>query len=167
VTVYFLTDEVSQCLDPMRIKIGRSKDLKRRLTQLQTGNPDKLLLMGEIRTQDEDQDRTVEASLHKHFSRQRQARSEWFYLSAEDVIDTLKSNANDSFIAVGSNLFVIVSYDNDAVPEFASPWEWGDVAAYEFCPVCGWAGGWSYNENFGGERCLECGASEHDHSPDR
>lgn len=165
-TVYFLTEEGSQGVGPMRIKIGYSKDLKRRLRQMQTGNPDKLALMGEIRTRDEDQDRSVEASLHGYFSKQRLERSEWFYLSAEDVIDALKSNSANGYITVGGDPFEIISYDSDAVPEFASPWEWGDVEVYEFCPVCGWAGGWSHNENYSGERCLKCGASEHDYSPD-
>lgn len=57
--------------------------------------------------------------------------------------------------------------DRDAVPEFVSPWNWGDVEAYEFCRTCGWAGWWTYNENWGGEFCLECGASEHDFDIER
>lgn len=108
-TVYFLAEEGSQGVGPMRIKIGYSKDLKRRLRQMQTGNPDRLALMGEIRTQDEDQDRSVEASLHRHFSQQRLEHGEWFYLGAEDVVDALKSNSADSYITVGGDPFEIIS----------------------------------------------------------
>ena len=166
-TVYFLTEKGSQDVGPMRIKIGYSKDVQRRLRQMQTGNPDRLALMGEIRTRGEDQDRSLEASLHKRFSQQRLEHGEWFYLGAEDVIDALKSISADAYITVGNDPFKIIFYDSDAIPEFASPWEWGDVAVFEFCPFCGWAGGWSYNENYNGERCLKCGASEYDCAPDR
>lgn len=165
-TVYFLTEEDPQNGELLRIKIGFSKDLKRRLRQLQTGNPDRLALMGEIRTRDKDQDRFIEADLHRHFSKQRQEGSEWFYLYAEDIVETLKSNSANGYITVGNDPFEIISYDSDVVPEFAIPWAWGDVEVYEFCPACGWAGGWSYNENYGGERCLQCGVSEHDYSFD-
>ena len=71
-----------------------------------------------------------------------------------------------AYASVGSEPFEIVSYDNDAVPEYASPWLWGDVYQYDFCPSCGWACGWTYSENHGGDVCLECGASERDYDQD-
>lgn len=157
--VYFITElEGSEC-EPLRIKIGRSANIRRRMSDLQTGNPDELALMGEIRTQGISEDKKIEHALHKIFSDQR-IRLEWFGLSANDVIDALKSYSSMAFITVGSEPFEIISYDRDAIPEYASPWAWGDVEAYEFCPCCGWAGGWSYNENYGGERCLKCGEAE-------
>lgn len=166
-TVYFLTHEGQTDLDAMRIKIGYSKNVQRRMSQLQTGNPDRLALMGEIRTADQKADRDLERSLHARCAGRRFERGEWFHLGPQDVVEMLRAHSSDAFIAVGNDPFEIVSYDRDAVPEYASPWDWGDVEAYEFCPVCGWAGGWSYNENYGGERCLKCGASGHDYDHHR
>lgn len=160
-TVYFITELSDAAMDPLRIKIGRSVNVQRRMSNLQTGNPDELALMGEIRTQGIAQDRVVEHALHVKYASKHLTR-EWFSLEATDVIDALKSHSSNAFIAVGSEPFEIISYDRDAIPEFASPWAWGDVEIWEFCPCCGWAGGWSYNENYGGERCLSCGANEVD-----
>ncbi len=120
-TVYFLTEEGSQGVGPMRIKIGYSKDLKRRLRQMQTGNPDRLALMGEIRTRDKDQDRSVEANLHRRFSQQRLERSEWFYLGSEDVVDALKSNSADGYITLGGNPFEISQSCSDSSPRRHHP----------------------------------------------
>lgn len=165
-TVYFLTHEDERDLDAMRVKIGYSKNVKRRISQLQTGNPDRLALMGEIRTADKAEDRKIEGALHALNARHRLETGEWFHLAPQDIIDALKAYSANAFITVGDDPFEIISYDRDAVPEYASPWNWGDVQVYEFCPRCGWAGGWSFNENYGGERCLKCGASEHDYAQD-
>jgi hypothetical protein len=159
VTVYFITELSDDGMEPLRIKIGRSVNVKRRMTNLQTGNPDELALMGEIRTQGIPQDRVVERALHERYASKHLTR-EWFSMVETDVIDALKAHSSDAYITVGSDPFEIISYDRQAVPEFASPWAWGDVEIWDFCPCCGWAGGWSYNENYGGERCLICGASE-------
>ncbi len=158
-TIYFITELLDDTLEPIRVKIGRSVNISRRISNLQTGNPNKLALMGEIRTQGIPEDKIVERALHERYVRKRLLR-EWFSLDVNDVIDALKSYSSIAFIAVGSEPFEIVSYDSDAIPEVASPWPWGDVEVNEFCPCCGWAGGWSYNENYSGERCLECGQSE-------
>jgi hypothetical protein len=159
-TVYILTHEGQSHVDPMPIKIGYSKNVRRRMSQLQTGSPYKLSLMGKIRTQGRSADQILERALHERYASRRLDVGEWFHLEPSDVIDMLKLHSADGYITVGTEPFEIVSYDRDAVPEYASPWLWGDVEAYEFCPVCGWAGGWSYNDNYGGERCLKCGASE-------
>ncbi|WP_310622410.1 GIY-YIG nuclease family protein [Flexibacterium corallicola] len=160
-TVYFITELSDDAVDPLRIKIGRSVNVKRRMSNLQTGNPDELALMGEIRTQGITQDAVVERTLHKRYASKHLTR-EWFSLGASDVIDALKYHSSMAYITVGSDPFEIVSYDRDAIPEFASPWAWGDVEVWDFCPCCGWAGGWSYNESYCGERCLNCGAGEVD-----
>jgi len=162
VTVYFLTHVGQSNLDHMRVKIGYSKHVKKRVSQLQTGNPDRLCLMGEIRTTDREEDCRIEQSLHNRCDEHRLGEGEWFCLGSQNVIEMLKLHSMNGFITVGNDPFEIISYDRDTVPEYASPWKWGDVEIHEFCPVCGWAGGWCYNENYGGERCLKCGASEHD-----
>ena len=159
-TVYFITEEENSDCDPIRLKIGRAVKLKKRMSDLQTGNPDKLTVMGVIETDGEAADKVLEKKIQHHYAQQR-SHKEWFYLNASDVIETLKAHSSTAYIAVGADAFEIISYDNDAIPEYANPWQWGDVTTHEFCPVCGWASAWSYNENFGGERCLKCGASEH------
>jgi len=159
-SVYFLTEEESPHWDPMRIKIGRGSSKKLRIRNLQTGNPDVLSLMGHLETNDTDEDKAIEKTLHKRYANSR-FQGEWFYLCAQDVIDALKSYSSNSFISVGDTPYEIVSRDRKGVTEYANAWPWSDVEPDEFCPVCGWAGGWSFNENYGGERCLNCGATEH------
>lgn len=151
----------------MLIKIGFSLNVRSRVGQLQTGNPKRLALMGEIRGDDAREGRALEKSLHRQFSASRSELGEWFFIEPQEVIDTLRKYAPHSYIAVGQDAFEIVSYDSDAVPEYVSPWNWGDIELCEFCPACGWAGGWTYNENWGGEFCLKCGASERDFASER
>lgn len=59
------------------IKIGRSKDPERRLSQLSTGNPSELVILGKISGGLE-----LEAELHKIFTHLRK-RGEWFKVSDE------------------------------------------------------------------------------------
>jgi len=162
VTVYFIT-ELDGSDEWPQVKIGRSKDVRRRMENLQTGNPRELALMGEIKTRSAEADREAELALHRRFSKHRR-QGEWFDLRPEDVIEGLKTFSPIAYIAVGENPFEIIGYDKDAVPEYASAWAWGDVDIWDFCPACGWACGWTYSENWGGLYCIECGASEHDYS---
>lgn len=159
-TVYFLTELENSLAGRLYVKIGRSQSLKRRLSNMQTSNRRELALMGEIRTVSASEDSLIEQRLHVIFE-QKMDRGEWFFLSIEDVISGLKLYSSRAFIATAGDPFEIVSSDRDAIPEFASPWMWGDVDSFEFCPSCGWAGGWTYSENHGGNVCLECGDSEH------
>lgn len=165
--VYFVTEKTAFQAEPMLIKVGYSADVIRRKRQLQTGNPRKLVLMGQIVDSGSVQGRALEAYFHQQFSAKRSCQSEWFYIEPKDVLSALKSNAVHAYISVGTNPFEIISFDRDAVPEFASPWNWGDVESDEFCPVCGWAAGWTYSENWGSNFCLECGASDHDYETSR
>ena len=56
------------------IKIGISKNPLKRLSQLQTGNGDKLILLGVYEVGN---DRAIEKRLHKMFWQSRQ-KGEWF-----------------------------------------------------------------------------------------
>ncbi|KAE9627947.1 GIY-YIG nuclease family protein [Parasedimentitalea maritima] len=162
--VYFLTELENSLHGEVIVKIGRSQLLKRRIANLQTGNHRKIALMGEIRTRSIPDDRAVERQLHIKFE-DKAEHGEWFSLSPEDVVSALKHFSSIAYIAVGQDAFEIISYDRKAVPEFASPWLWGELDFNEFCPICGWAGGWSYSENHAGDICLECGTSEHEFNP--
>ena len=71
--IYFIKATVSQA-----IKIGYSANPEKRLSELQTGNPDKLLLLGTIRGNVD-----VEAQLHAQFVQHR-LEGEWF---SGDVIE--------------------------------------------------------------------------------
>jgi hypothetical protein len=151
--LYFIAENENGDYDNLRIKIGISKDIKKRLLHLQTGSPYELKLMGWIEAQDV---RALEKKLHAKY-RDRCAHREWFNLSSCDVLEEIKSHSINGYISVHDNAFEIVSYDRDGVPEYLGAWQWTDVEFQEFCPKCGWGGGLDYNENYGGLRCLKCG----------
>lgn len=163
--VYFITELENSMNDRLFVKIGRSRDPLRRMANLQTGNRRQIQIMGHIQTHTLAEDRRIEKALHLHFKDKVDAR-EWYVLTVEDVLDTLKRFSPIAYAAVGPDPFRVVSYDSDAVPEYISPWLWAEVDQYDFCPSCGWACGWTYSENHGGDVCLECGASERDYDQD-
>ena len=154
--VYFITD--NQPADGERgtlnVKIGFSKRPLRRLTELQTGNRRKLSIMGTING-----GKHLETSLHRYFSARRIDDSEWFELSPGEVLTTLKDHSTDAFLTVDKYGYELLGFGNDGVPEYASPWNWGDIEPDQFCPACGWGGGLSVNGNWNHARCLKCGAS--------
>ena len=151
--VYFIAENENGNYDSLRIKIGISKNVSKRLLQLQTGSPYRLKLMGWIES---DNDKVLERNLHIKYSTYH-THLEWFSLSSCHIFTELMNHSTSSYIAVNENAFEIVSYDRDGVPEFFGAWQWTDVEYDEFCPSCGWGGGLDYNENYGGERCLKCG----------
>jgi hypothetical protein len=68
------------CGDPTEyVKIGRASDLGRRVSQLQTGCPYKLTLLGWMETQQAERD---EQRLHTKYQRFRES-GEWFFFSKE------------------------------------------------------------------------------------
>jgi T5orf172 domain len=71
--VYFMHSETTHM-----IKIGFSKDPKRRLEQLKTGHPGKLRIVGVM----PDRLKLHEKDLHKRFAKLRVDGGEWFYESA-------------------------------------------------------------------------------------
>ncbi|MET8907582.1 GIY-YIG nuclease family protein [Micromonospora sp. NPDC004551] len=77
--VYFILaipDRFSVAI-PDRVKIGHSDDVRRRLAQLQTGNPAHLHLAHAIYEPDTDRRREIEADLHRRF-RDLRVDGEWF-----------------------------------------------------------------------------------------
>ncbi|MDD5229117.1 MAG: GIY-YIG nuclease family protein [Methylococcales bacterium] len=155
--VYFIAEDENPNYDNLRVKIGKGADVEKRLKQLQTGSPYKLKVMGWVETND---DRLLEKSLHNKYSIFR-THGEWFNLGVCDVLKEIKSHTTSGYISVNSHAFEIISFDRrDGVPEYFGAWQWTDVESSEFCPSCGWGGGLDYNENYGGNRCLKCGAIE-------
>lgn len=151
--LYFITSFEAPDSDPRKVKIGISKNIERRISQLQTGNPNKLVLMGWI---EGNNDRELEKALHKKYSSEKET-GEWFCLNACTVLDELRSHSTQSYLSVSDNAFEICSHDADGIPEFYGSWEWGDIDHNQFCPQCGWGGGLSYSENWCGDGCLKCG----------
>lgn len=152
--VYFIADDENGDYDNLRIKIGHSKNIEARVAQLSTGSPFRLKLMGWI---DSGNDRELEKSLHKKYEGSN-SHLEWFVLSVSDILEELKINSVNAYIAVAEDVFEVTSFDRKGIPEYIGAWQWNDDMCYsEFCPSCGWGGGLSYNENHGGERCLKCG----------
>ncbi|XRB31359.1 GIY-YIG nuclease family protein [Novacetimonas hansenii] len=152
--------ELEDSSDHFVVKIGYSKDISVRISQLSTGNPRGLVLMGYVKTSDRDEDRVIESRFHEMFSDRRRKTTEWFNILPEDVLAALHCYSPTAYLAVGCNPFEIVSYDRKGIPEFADPWRWQNVEPDEFCPACGWACGWAYSENWGCNVCIECGANE-------
>lgn len=155
--VYFIAENENGNYGNLRVKIGISINIQRRIRQLQTGSPYDLKLMGWIEPRN---DRDLEKQLHQKYAPVNTHR-EWFSMHAADVFVELKQHSTSSFIATNDNAFEIVSYDREGVPEYLGAWQWGDAEIDGFCPSCGWGGGMGYNKNYGGMRCLNCGLIEH------
>jgi hypothetical protein len=151
--VYFIAENENENYHSLRVKIGRSGDIRTRLRALQTGSPYELKLMGWIES---DNDQRLESALHERYARHL-AHLEWFTLHPEQVLDELKANGVCAFIAAEEDAFEILSRDGDGVPEYVGAWKWSDVADSDFCPKCGCGCGLQCNDNYSGERCLKCG----------
>lgn len=151
--VYFIAENENDNFQFLRVKIGRSNSIFRRLNTLKTGSPYDLKLMGWIESLDES---SLEHALHKKYE-DKKIRLEWFHLDPGVVLSELKSHGISAYIATEKNAFSIVARNKDAVPEYSGAWKWSEVDYSDFCPLCGCSCGLSYNENYGSVRCLKCG----------
>ena len=78
--VYFVTDG-------QKIKIGNSKNVKKRVLQLQVANSKELVLLGYVQGDEE-----KEKYLHKVFNQYRiRANGEWFE-PAQELLDYINTN---------------------------------------------------------------------------
>lgn len=150
-SVYFIAENENDDYCSLRVKIGRSGDIRARLRYLQTGSPYDLKVMGWIESDD---DKRLESELHEKY-RDHHVRLEWFKLQPADVLEELRSHGIPAYIATEERVFEIASRDKDGVPEYVGAWKWAGVEDSEFCPRCGC--GLQYDENYGQERCLVCG----------
>ncbi|MBH0073249.1 MAG: GIY-YIG nuclease family protein [Pseudoalteromonas sp.] len=149
--LYFIIE--NEDLVNQRVKIGISNNPTQRLKTLQTGNSRRLALMGWINS---DKDRKLEKEFHQKYSTVN-VIGEWFEINHEIVLELLKVHSYCSYIAKQTNAGELIGHDSDGIPEYADVWEWASLDISEFCPECGSGLGLSYNENYGGERCLQCG----------
>lgn len=158
--VYFITDNE---IDLSPIKIGFSKNIPKRIKELQTGNSSKLVLMGWLTSSN---DSAREKELHQHFSSQRQDQSEWFDISPEDIFPILEQAGINGYLAKNANAFEIVSRDNDAVPEYLGTCHWIDTSIDQCCPFCGCLCGMSFIDAAQMYHCPACQALTNFDSPE-
>jgi hypothetical protein len=144
--VYFIRE-----LGSLAIKIGRASEVKRRVGQLQTGNPSKLELLGWLVTEN---DAKAELMLHESFIEER-IRGEWFSIDQDDVLRELRRN--HGFIPKRTDAFEIVGYDRDGIPEYAGVCDWADFEVYECCPFCGCFCGMHQVGEYPLFSCMSCG----------
>ncbi|WP_082837094.1 GIY-YIG nuclease family protein [Labrenzia sp. OB1] len=148
--VYFLANGEER-LSP--IKIGRTNSLKRRMSELQTGNPVQLRLLGYIETTE---DASLEAQLHREFY-QKRLSGEWFDIEAEEIVPVLLSAGAAAYAPPEDAIFEFESYDRSGIPCFVRGAAWLDLQVEELCPSCGCFGGIHYQGGPAGEICLRCG----------
>lgn len=149
--VYFIGEQESNCC---RIKIGVAKDIEGRRSNLQTGNPSELCLLGWINTEETF---ALERNLHRLFH-DTHVRGEWFAIQPADVLPILQRAFRDGFVAKNADAFQIVGYDRDAVPEYIGVWEWGDLEIDECCPFCGCMCGMAFQDASQMYHCISCDA---------
>lgn len=135
------------------LKIGRSKDVPKRVANLQTGNPVELKLIGWINAEN---DAALERELHIQFDKKRIIR-EWFAMQPADVLPAMMRAGIKGFVAKNADAFEIVGYDKDAIPECIGVWEWSDLEYYECCPFCGCLCGMHFQDASNMYHCLNCG----------
>lgn len=63
--------------NPLRMKIGKAKDVARRVAELQIGNAERLQLLAELRCKSEMHAKHMEGEAHRYFAFARK-RGEWF-----------------------------------------------------------------------------------------
>ena len=110
------------------VKIGFSNNPYARLKELQTGNPQKLFILGTLGFKDKYPAELVEKLLHLHLTNNNvRAEGEWFYISAKEAVLTLscfpqgrkdiskKIEINDTKIINGIHLI-----DNASINEVLS-----------------------------------------------
>lgn len=98
--VYFISSDD-------KIKIGYTKNIKRRLKQLQTSNSSQLILLGYI-----EGDKNVEKQLHKRFAQYRiRENGEWFNCNDEilDYINEYNLEPNTKVVQMDGKIYPCLS----------------------------------------------------------
>lgn len=117
--VYAILDETNGCL-----KIGKANDVKMRLSELQTGNPNPLKVVGIIKCQNENHAFRVEKSIHTEYSRLH-IRGEWFsYANGIILKEQFDESSHDDIIKKTRESLIIPTlfedddmvFDNEKFP---------------------------------------------------
>lgn len=147
--VYFINqEERGQWL----MKIGRATDIRRRLGQLQTGNPKQLALVGWIESMD---DARTEKALHRKYTGAN-VGGEWFALQPADILSDLQAAGIEGFVAKNADALEITGRYSDAVAEYLGVWVWADLEIDECCPFCGCLCGMTFQDGSQMYHCLSC-----------
>lgn len=147
--VYFIhQEERGQWL----MKIGRATDIRRRIGQLQTGNPKQLALVGWIEAAD---DARTEKLLYRKYA-VANVGGEWFALQPADILSDLQAAGIEGFVAKNTDAFEITGRDRDAVAEYRGVWVWADLEIDECCPFCGCLCGMAFQDASQMYHCLSC-----------
>jgi predicted GIY-YIG superfamily endonuclease len=150
--VYFIADDR---IGP--VKVGVTKDLKSRFSNLQTGNPRELKLMAWIVAENKKEAEKLEAKIHDYFEH-RKERGEWYNLGPEEIYELLRDHFYyDGFLAVSEAALQIVAVDRGGVPLLGAVWDWAYLNWEECCPYCGSVMGLRFEEKFMAHHCLNCG----------
>ncbi|MER8929781.1 GIY-YIG nuclease family protein [Mesorhizobium sp. M0700] len=149
--VYFIGEDENGCSP---IKVGVAKDIGRRKSALQTGDPLELRLLGWITSAD---DFGTERDLHQRLA-SRRGRGEWFDIDPGEVLPFLVEAGQRGFVAKNADAFEITGYDRDAIPEYLGVWEWADLEIDECCPFCGCLCGMHFQDASQMYHCIECDA---------
>lgn len=154
--VYFIVEEEEDFHPDLSfsIKVGITVNIKSRIKNLQTGNPNTLFVLGHISTLDYKQ---LERELHRKFAPSH-ISGEWFSLDSHMVIDVLKQYGGK--ILTDREQLTFLSLDKDGIPEFLGVWDWWDFDREECCPYCGSFKGMHFNEQLQSYYCVSCGTVE-------
>lgn len=156
--VYFIANGEKR-LSP--IKIGRTNSLKRRMTELQTGNPVPLRLLGYVKSRE---DASLENELH-HFFYERRGSGEWFDIEAEDIVPFLLAAGSSAYVPPEDAVFEFEGNDSSGVPSFVRGAAWLHHEIDGLCPSCGCFGGIHYQGGPAGDICFRCGYMPAHHEP--
>lgn len=116
--VYLMTDGSA-------VKIGKSADLGKRISQIQTGNPNEIILLQAIETDDMAR---VERSLHEWFKKYRM-RGEWFDLLPHFGLDHagyIHSMLGENTVTHKYSYSIAIKNDYESVNEL-NVWTGGDA----------------------------------------
>ena len=87
--VYFIKCDAGDGIN--RVKIGQTRDLKKRISSLQTGNPHKLTIYQSITTPGY---KKLELELHAKF-KDKKINNEWFSISDSEIDDIVSGFTKD------------------------------------------------------------------------
>jgi Meiotically up-regulated gene 113 len=157
--VYVILEETQRHF----VKVGFTSNLKRRIRDLQTGNPDPLVLVAKVRSSPEAY-RSLERDLHEKL-RNHRVRGEWFD-AYQEVRSIVIDHFGNVFVAVSADAVQFCGRDSDGVPEFSPVSDHFDFDVQDCCPSCRCVGRMAPHDHSDGLICCECNEVFFDHEVD-